>query len=176
VGEKWPVKFSQTIRLLGSLTCRKAATWERRLYFPSEGRHAEDFYVRKIRPHRPGLNPRNWVPEASMLTAIAYCQSFDRIIGRRTAHIYLHRGTCSCNNPALPLLHMYGTFTIRRPEIPHIGVFMSVFRLQFKSIPTQARKYETNTYHKHNTLYSTYYFTEDLRIINSGNFHSYRYT
>jgi hypothetical protein len=27
----------------GSFTCRKATTWDRRLYFPSEGRHAEDF-------------------------------------------------------------------------------------------------------------------------------------
>ena len=38
------------------------------LYFPSEGRHAEDFYARKIQRLRPGLNPQTWVPEASMLT------------------------------------------------------------------------------------------------------------
>ena len=38
------------------------------LYFPSEGRHAEDFYTRKIQRLRPGLNPQTWVPEASMLT------------------------------------------------------------------------------------------------------------
>jgi hypothetical protein len=31
----------------GSLTCRKSATQDPRLYFPSEGRHAEDFYARK---------------------------------------------------------------------------------------------------------------------------------
>jgi hypothetical protein len=52
----------------GSFTCRKSATWDRRLYFPSEGRHAVDFFARKIRLLRPGLNPRSWVPEASMLT------------------------------------------------------------------------------------------------------------
>jgi hypothetical protein len=40
----------------------------RRLYFPSEGRNAEDFFARKIRRLRPGLYPRSWVPEASMLT------------------------------------------------------------------------------------------------------------
>ena len=40
-------------------------TWDRRLYFPSEGRRAEDFFARKIRPLRPGLNPRTWVPKAS---------------------------------------------------------------------------------------------------------------
>jgi hypothetical protein len=45
-------------KFLGSLTCRKAAAWDRRLHFPSEGRHAEDFYARKIRRLRPGLNPR----------------------------------------------------------------------------------------------------------------------
>jgi len=27
-----------------SFTCRKATTWNRRLYFPSEGRRAEDFF------------------------------------------------------------------------------------------------------------------------------------
>jgi hypothetical protein len=52
----------------GSLTCRKSATWDRRLYFPSEERHAVDFFARKIRRLRPGSNPRSWIPEASMLT------------------------------------------------------------------------------------------------------------
>ena len=28
---------------LGIFTCRKSTTWDRRLYFPSEGRRAEDF-------------------------------------------------------------------------------------------------------------------------------------
>ena len=55
-------------KLLGYLTCRKAGTWDRFFYFPSGGRHAEDFYVRKIQGLRPGLNPQAWVPEASMLT------------------------------------------------------------------------------------------------------------
>jgi hypothetical protein len=49
----------------GSLTCRKPATRGKRLYFPSEGRHAFDFYARK---NPTGLNPRTRVPEASMLT------------------------------------------------------------------------------------------------------------
>jgi hypothetical protein len=38
MGEKWPIKFS--------LTCRKAATWDRRLYLPSEERYAEDISAR----------------------------------------------------------------------------------------------------------------------------------
>jgi hypothetical protein len=57
-----------SMSLSGSLTCCKAATWDRWLYFPSEGRNAEDFFAWKIRRLWPGLNPRTWVPEASVLT------------------------------------------------------------------------------------------------------------
>jgi hypothetical protein len=45
-------------QLMGSFTCPKGGTWDRLFDFPSEGRHAEDFYIRKIRRLRPGLNPR----------------------------------------------------------------------------------------------------------------------
>ena len=38
-----------------------------RLYFPSEGRRAKDFFALKIRRLRPGANPRTWVPKASKL-------------------------------------------------------------------------------------------------------------
>jgi len=31
----------------GSFTCCKSATWDPRLYFPSEGRRAEDFLALK---------------------------------------------------------------------------------------------------------------------------------
>jgi hypothetical protein len=54
------VKYRVPRYLKGSLKCRKSATWDRRLCFPSEGRHSEDFFA--------GSNPRTWVPEASMLT------------------------------------------------------------------------------------------------------------
>jgi len=53
----------------GFFTCRKFTTWDRRLYFSSEGRRAEDFFTRKIRRLRPGLNLRTRVPEASTLTS-----------------------------------------------------------------------------------------------------------
>jgi hypothetical protein len=43
-----------------SFTCRKSATWDRRLYFPSEGRHAVDFFARKIRRLLPSSNPRSY--------------------------------------------------------------------------------------------------------------------
>jgi hypothetical protein len=60
--------MTTSMSLYGSFTCRKAATWDRWLYFPSEGRYAEDFFARKIRRLRPGLNTRTWVPEAGKLT------------------------------------------------------------------------------------------------------------
>ena len=72
MGEKLPrilPKVATFTPLLGSFTCRKFTTWDRRLYFPSEGRRAEDFFARKIRRLRPRSNPRTWVPEASTLTS-----------------------------------------------------------------------------------------------------------
>ena len=54
---------------LGSFTCRKAGTWDILFYFPSEGRHTEDFPdARKIQWLQPGLNHRTRVPVARMLT------------------------------------------------------------------------------------------------------------
>ena len=71
MGEKLPrilPKVATSISLLGSFARRKFTTWGRRLYFHSEGRRAEDFFARKIRRLRPGLNPLTWVPKASTLT------------------------------------------------------------------------------------------------------------
>jgi hypothetical protein len=45
----------------------RAATGDRRLYFPSEGRRAEEFFARKIGRLRPGANPETWVPKANTL-------------------------------------------------------------------------------------------------------------
>jgi len=39
----------------------------RDLYFPSEGRRAEDSFALKIQRLRPGSNPRTWVPNAITL-------------------------------------------------------------------------------------------------------------
>ena len=51
----------------GSFTCRKYTTWDKRFYFPSEGRCAEDFFALKNPTASAGLNPRTWVPKASTL-------------------------------------------------------------------------------------------------------------
>jgi hypothetical protein len=43
---------------LGFFTCRKAGTWDILFYFPSEGRHTEDFSdAPKIQRLRPGFGP-----------------------------------------------------------------------------------------------------------------------
>ena len=50
VGENWPVilpEIATSMSIQGSFTCRKSATWDPRLYFPSEGRHAEEFFAPK---------------------------------------------------------------------------------------------------------------------------------
>jgi hypothetical protein len=69
MGKKWPRILPKvaTSSLLGSFTCRKVTTRDRRLYFPSEGRRAEDFFAWKIRWLRPGLNLWTRVPKASTL-------------------------------------------------------------------------------------------------------------
>jgi len=85
MGEKLPrilPKAATSTSLLGSFTCRKFTTWDRRLYFPSEGRRAEDFVARKIRRLRPGLNPRTWVPKVSTCD-VNYC--FKYLVGELAA-------------------------------------------------------------------------------------------
>ena len=70
VGEKCPgiLPKCRLLRYIqGSFTCRKGTKWDRQLYFPSEGRRAEDFFALKIRRFRPGVNPRTWVPKTSTL-------------------------------------------------------------------------------------------------------------
>jgi hypothetical protein len=68
MADQFGPRFRLQRKSQGSFTCRKSATWDRRLYYPSEGRHAVDFFARKIRLLWPCSNPRSWVPEASTLT------------------------------------------------------------------------------------------------------------
>jgi hypothetical protein len=46
-GEKWPLNFAEEYLSCssGSFTCHKSTTWDRRLYFPSEGRRATDLII-----------------------------------------------------------------------------------------------------------------------------------
>jgi hypothetical protein len=59
MGEKWPVNFACGsyfhVNRRGLFTCCKSVTWDRRLYFPSKGRHAVDFFAQKIRRLQPAI-------------------------------------------------------------------------------------------------------------------------
>ena len=63
VGEKWPMNFVWNARLPRSIqesfTCRKSTTWDRLLYFPSEGRRAENFFALKNPTVSAGFEPAN---------------------------------------------------------------------------------------------------------------------
>jgi hypothetical protein len=56
--DKWRI----TRHLKGFFTCRKSATWDQRLCFPSEGRHAEDFFALKNPTTSAGFEPTNQRP------------------------------------------------------------------------------------------------------------------
>jgi hypothetical protein len=60
-------------------TCRKSKTWDRRLYFPSEGRRAEDFFALKNPTASAGLEPANFgtigqhaTPRPPLLTYVTH--------------------------------------------------------------------------------------------------------
>jgi hypothetical protein len=61
MGEKWPTNFAVIWRvprqMKGSFTCHKSATWDRRLYFSSEGKHAEEFFALKNPTASAGSEP-----------------------------------------------------------------------------------------------------------------------
>ena len=47
-------------KIQGSFTCRKSTTWDKRLFFPSEGRRAEDFFFALKNPTASaGFEPAN---------------------------------------------------------------------------------------------------------------------
>jgi hypothetical protein len=62
LGEKcqgiWPKVASSTL-LSASFACRKSATWDRRLYFPSEWSRTEDFFVLKNPTASAEFEPAN---------------------------------------------------------------------------------------------------------------------
>jgi hypothetical protein len=65
MASQFGLRFRLPRKSQDSVTCRKAVAWDRRLYFPSEWRHAVDFFARKIQRLRSGSNPRSWVPETT---------------------------------------------------------------------------------------------------------------
>jgi hypothetical protein len=62
MGEKLPINLAYNGGfhvIVGFLTCRKSATWDRRLYFPSKGRHVEDFLALKTPTASAGFETAN---------------------------------------------------------------------------------------------------------------------
>ena len=51
--------FHVACSIQGSITCRKSATWDKRLYFPSEGRRVEDFFAMKNPTASAEFEPAN---------------------------------------------------------------------------------------------------------------------
>ena len=57
-----------------SFTCRKSTTWDQRLYFPSEGRRAEDFFALKNPTASAGFEPANGCHVRSVPSVSLNCQ------------------------------------------------------------------------------------------------------
>jgi len=103
VGENWPVilpEIATSTSIQGSFTSRKSPTWNPWLYFPSEGRCAEDFFrPEKSWRLRPGLNPRTWALKGlrnlsypACKTHAPYCSLWPAGLYRIFPH-YLIKGT-----------------------------------------------------------------------------------
>ena len=66
--------------------------WEKRLYFPSEERCAEDFFALKNPTASAGFEPANWVPKASTLPLdhrTRYCNYYSCITSTLRNSYYL---------------------------------------------------------------------------------------
>jgi len=86
VGENWPVILPEIVTSMsiqGSFTCRKSATWDRRLYFPSEGWRAADIFAVK----NPDGFGRVWTRELGYLKAARYRQTIEAAILRELLNI-----------------------------------------------------------------------------------------
>jgi hypothetical protein len=62
MGEKWPRNFAESGDFhvtFGFFYMPQSTTWDRRLYFPSEGRPAEDFFHPKNPTASAGFEPAN---------------------------------------------------------------------------------------------------------------------
>ena len=96
VGEKWPMNFAWNARLPRSIqesfTCRKSTTGDRRLYFPSEGRRAEEFFALKNPTASAGFEPANLgakdqhatsIPPKALCTKLVYLQDCTEMHGQQ---------------------------------------------------------------------------------------------
>jgi len=106
-----------TLHLGIFFTCRKATTWDRQLYFPFEGRRAEDFFALKIRRLRPGMNPRTWVPNASTLS-----------LDHRSRFAHKHS---ACPTKVIGRIQVLYYFVLRFSQSLYIIVGWNIFQNSF---------------------------------------------
>ena len=64
----WNARLPRSIQ--ESFTCRKSTTWDRRLYFSSEWRRAEDFFALKNPTASAGFEPANLGTKGQHATSI----------------------------------------------------------------------------------------------------------
>ena len=138
---------------LGSFTCLKAGTWDIFFYFPSEGRHTEDFPdARQIQRLRPGLNSRTRVPVASMLTTRPPKPSHDtltfqpllRHFGHRFSDHFLTNQLLNPRNNLVQTQSLSSAGTLFKPQKGHQLSRFSVFPMLLQAtieILSQIRKY-----------------------------------
>ena len=67
MGEKWPENAGLPRNIQGYFPCRKSTTWDKRLYFPSEGRRTEDFFALKNPTASAGFEPANSRPPKPLI-------------------------------------------------------------------------------------------------------------
>jgi hypothetical protein len=83
----------------------------RRLFFPSEGRRAEDFFALKIRRLRPGANQRTWVPKASTLPLDNRSRSVVAVATHNLSCLLSHFTICTtCGN----CVHLYASENLKK--------------------------------------------------------------
>jgi len=116
MGEKFPrnlPKVATSTPLLGSFTCCKFTAWDRRLYFPSEGRRAEDFFAQKIQRLRPGLNPPARLP---LDHRSRYSQNMQKLI------LFYCHNDCA-NAPQCHVLHTLPAFILIHEALSAVKPF-----------------------------------------------------
>ena len=90
----------------GSFTWRKSTTWDKRLYFPSEGRRAEDFFVLKNPTASAGFEPANLGTKPSTIVLLQSPVSTDMLAlqGKNFHQTKTHASKVSPNKMVVFLL------------------------------------------------------------------------
>jgi hypothetical protein len=90
----------------GCFTCRKSATWDRRIYFPSEGRHSVDFFRPKIPTASAGFEPaildttrpmKPLIPKSTELSSSLSARHYQIYCFRKYRNFYFSCRTEHCH-------------------------------------------------------------------------------